>query len=70
MIYWRLHKNLQPLLLKDTIKKIKTTDWEKYLQNIYLTELCLEYKKKYLKTKNKKTENRHSYQLRKCMDGK
>lgn len=43
--------------------------WGKYLQNIYSTELCLE-QKKYLKTKNKKTENRHSYQQRKCMDGK
>lgn len=72
LINWTLPK-LKTLTFQKTLLgkcKENSETWGKYLQNIYLTELCLEYKKKYLKTKNKKTENRHSYQLRKCMDGK
>lgn len=72
LINWTLPK-LKTLTFQKTLLgkcKENSETWGKYLQNIYLTELCLEQKKKYLKTKNKKTENRHSYQQRKCMDGK
>ena len=52
LINWTLPKWKTLTFQKTLLGKCKENSetWGKYLQNIYLTELCLEYKKKYLKS--------------------